>query len=215
MADQLQGEAWHNEMRRKSQDMIRVFNPTNEDYTLVWDEGGASARFTVPSQYKDLGWGPGMRVMQRYLARKFTKEIVDKMILRKQDEKLTQLKDKLEKQGATDIAYNANMQLMSDSRLRSDLPSVREPIEDQVWLGTEEEFGVDIDSVPIVEEKPQVNKDSFERLDGKKYQKPPEKPEIPGKEENITPGISTPEAFPPMPDTPKRVYGKPAVKRDI
>jgi hypothetical protein len=206
MADNIQGEAWHNEMRRKSQDMIRVKNPTDKDYTLVWDEGGASARFTVPSEHKDIGWGPGQRVMQRYLARKFTKEIVDKMLLHKQDEKLTQLKDKLEKQGATDVAYNANMQLMSESRLRSDLPSVREPLEDEVWMGTEEEFGVDTDSVPIVEEKPQINKDPFERLDGKRYQKSVEEPY----KGNVAPGITTPEPFPPM---PKRVYGKPALKK--
>lgn len=170
MAD-LQGEAWHTEQRRKSQDMIRVFNPTNEDYTLVWDEGGASARFVVPQQHKDIGWGPGMRVMQRYLARKFTKEIVDKMILTQQDNKLRQIKEKLEKQGSADIEYNANMQLMSTQGMRSDSPDVRQPLEDMVWLGIEEEFGVDVETTPITEKKPELMPDPYARFDTKKYKK--------------------------------------------
>ena len=158
----IQGEAWHNEQRRRSQDLIRVYNPTEQDYVLMWE----NERFIVPSKDNDKGWGKGMRVMQRYLAQKYTREIVDKMLIDGQDKALEERKVKLAGQGNEYPTFNANMQM---SGLRTDSPSLREPIEDQVWLGIEEEFGVDREYVEIKEEKPQIMKDPFERLQSKKY----------------------------------------------
>ena len=158
----IQGEAWHNEQRRRSQDLIRVYNPTEQDYVLMWE----NERFIVPSKDNDKGWGKGMRVMQRYLAQKYTREIVDKMLIDGQDKALEERKVKLAGQGNEYPTFNANMQM---SGLRTDSPSLREPIEDQVWLGIEEEFGVDREYVEIKEEKPMVAKDPFERLQSKKY----------------------------------------------
>ncbi|TVL99576.1 MAG: hypothetical protein CV087_17615 [Candidatus Brocadia sp. WS118] len=176
-----QNEAWHIEQRRKSQDLIRVYNPTEEDYVLIWDR----ERFVVPNKNKDTGYGKGMRVMQRYLAEKFTKEIVDKIILTKQDEKLKELKEKLNKQGAVDIDFHANRQLMGVDQIRSDSPAVRHPLEDIVWLGIEEEFGMDKD---LVEEEAVSTTlvDPFERLSGKRYVAPKGEefaPETPKEEE--------------------------------
>ena len=168
---ELQGEAWHNEQRRKSQDLIRVYNFLDEDYVLVWDEGGAQAKFIVPNRSKDMGWGKGMRVMQRYLARKYVNEMVTKVINMRQDMKLTDLKKKLQKQGATNIPFNANQELLSTEGVRTDDKKIREELEDQLWLGIEEEFGMDrtvIQQAPIKTGM----EDTFERLDNKRYVKP-------------------------------------------
>jgi len=168
---ELQGEAWHNEQRRKSQDLIRVFNPTDEDYVLIWDEGGAQSKFIIPNQNKDMGWGKGQRVMQRYLAQKYTREIITKIINTRQDVKLEELKKKLQKQGATNIPFNANSELMSTQGVRTDDPQVRQPLEDIIWMGIEEEFGMDREII-----QPQAVKtgmeDPFERLENKRYVKP-------------------------------------------
>jgi hypothetical protein len=168
---ELQGEAWHNEQRRKSQDLIRVHNFTDEDYVLLWDEGGAQAKFIIPGINKDMGWGKGMRVMQRYLARKYVNEMVTKIINQRQDMKLIDLKKKLQKQGATNIPYNANQELLSTEGVRTDDPTVRRELEDMIWLGIEEEFGMDREVIPTPPIRTGME-DPFERLDNKRYVKP-------------------------------------------
>jgi len=157
-----QNDAWHAEQRRKSQDLIRVYNPTEEDYILIWD----TERFIIPSKDHNKGWGNGMRVMQRYLAQKYTKEMVDKILTERQDKQLAERIIKLNTQGNEYPTYNANMQMQG---LRTDSPSLREPLEDSIWLGIEEEFGVDRDFVEIKEEKPMMQVDTFDRLKDKKY----------------------------------------------
>lgn len=164
MADDLQGEPWHKEMRRRSQDLIRVYNPTKDDYILVWDD----QKFVVPARDKDKGWGKGMRVMQRYLAQKYTKEIVDKILMEEMDKRIAERKESLQTRGNEDPVYNANQQLQYTTR--TDTKEVREPVEDKVWLGIEEEFGVDQEFIEIKPETPMAQRDPFERLSNKKYQ---------------------------------------------
>jgi hypothetical protein len=159
----LSGEAWHKEQRRRSQDLIRVQNPTDSDYVLVWDD----QKFIIPSQSTDKGWGKGMRVMPRYLAQKFTKDIVDKMLIDKFDKTLEERKAKLQNRGDVDPTYNANIQLQYQGR--TDDTKTREPLEDMVWMGVEEEFGVDSDFVEIKPDAPMAIVDPFERLKDKKY----------------------------------------------
>ena len=166
MAD-LTGDAWHKEQRRRSQDLIRVYNPTNQDYVLVWED----QKFIIPSKDSDKGWGKGMRVMQRYLAQKYTKEIVDKIIFEQSDKELLKRKEALTARGDVDPTFSANVQLQYSGR--SDNPKLREPLEDEIWMGIEEEFGVDQEFVEIKPEAPMTMKDPFERLSAKKYQ--PEK----------------------------------------
>jgi len=163
MDTSLQGEAWHKEQRRRSQDLIRVANPTEKDYVLVWED----QKFIIPSKDNDKGWGKGMRVMQRYLAQKYTKELTDKIIMEKGDKELEERKNKLRDRGDVDPTYNANIQLQYAGR--TDDSKTREPIEDTLWMGIEEEFGVDSEFVEIKEEKPMMMKDPFQRLSDKKY----------------------------------------------
>ena len=174
---ELQGEAWHNEQRRKSQDLIRVYNLLDEDYVLLWDEGGAQAKFIIPNRSKDMGWGNGMRVMQRYLARKYVNEMTTKIITMRQNQKLEELKKKLQKQGATNIPFNANQELLSTEGVRTDDPKVRQELEDMLWLGIEEEFGMDREVIPLQPIKTGME-DPFERLENKRYVKPVEPPVI-------------------------------------
>lgn len=164
MADTLTGEAWHNEQRRRSQDLIRVKNPTDKDFILIYE----NERFVIPNKYKDIGYGPGQRVMQRYLAERYTTKMVDQLIFGEADQKLEATKEKLIKRGATDIEYNANMEMMGVKGQRSDNPDVRRPYEDEIWMGIEEEFGVDRDFVTPDVPRPMDMVDPFERLKDKR-----------------------------------------------
>lgn len=190
MAD-LNGEAWHQEQRRKSLDMVRVYNPTDEDFNFVYD----GYRQMVPNKNKDIGYGKGMRVLQRFVAEYYTKHIVDKMIIEKSDTKLKEVKDAMEKRGAADIEFNANQQVMNQYRV--DDIQLREPLEDQVLLGTEEEYGLN-DLAETVEPKKEFNADPMERLRNKKYVSP----------------IETPTMVNTEVGEPKKI-GRPAIKHDL
>jgi hypothetical protein len=141
-----------------------VKNPTDKDFILIYE----NERFIIPSKYKDIGYGPGQRVMQRYLAERYTTKIVDQLIFGEADQKLEATKEKLIKRGATDIEYNANMELMSVKGMRSDNPDVRKPLEDDIWMGIEEEFGVDKDYITPDAPKPMEMVDPFARLKDKR-----------------------------------------------
>lgn len=186
MADSLTGDAWHREQRRRSQDLIRVANPTDKDFVLIWED----QKFIIPNKDSDKGWGKGMRVMQRYLAQKYTKEIVDKILMERGDKELEERKAQLQSRGDVDPVYNANIQLQYS--MRTDDAKLREPVEDIVWLGVEEEFGVDSEFVEIKADAPEPMKDPFQRLSGKKYS--PEKLKIVGpiKEEKVEEKIEYP-----------------------
>lgn len=181
----LQGDSWHREQRRKSQDLIRVKNPTLQDYVLIWD----TEKFLVPNMNKDMGWGKGMRVMQRYLAEKYAREMKDKLILSVQDEKLLEIKDKLAKSGATEISFNANSQLTSVQGIRSDSPELSERYYEMLWLGIEEEFGMDdLSSIGIGNENLPMTSDreALDKFANKKYVKPEDVvPQAPIQEEPL------------------------------
>ena len=64
------------EMARKANDEILVHNPTPKDYHVRW--GGNY--WKVISDQEDSGHGTGNTVLPRYLARKYVKEMKDKLI---------------------------------------------------------------------------------------------------------------------------------------
>src|SRR5437879_1623530 len=64
------------ELERRSNDRIRVYNPTADDYVVYW--GGAG--FRVPNRNKDLGHGNGQAVVMRYVAENYVKHMADKIL---------------------------------------------------------------------------------------------------------------------------------------
>src|SRR3990167_8787203 len=134
MADELKGEAWHSEQRRKSQDLIRVCNPTAQDYILIWDR----EKFIIPHKDHDMGWGKGMRVMQRYLAEKYCREMKNQMINELADNEVKERVKRLSTEGNVDPVYFANEQLKS-SKYRTDNTELSTQYINMCWLGIEEE----------------------------------------------------------------------------
>ena len=130
------------EMYRKSNDKIRVYNPTDKDYILIWDK----FKHLVPNRNKDIGYGKGMKVFERFLAEKYAREIKNQMINEMADKRLRELEDKLIKAGNSDPLVNANLQL-ERGNYKTDNPELTKKIFSQVWLGVEEEYGL------IAEEK--------------------------------------------------------------
>ena len=69
-------EATKREMYRLSQDDCMIYNPTDKDFVIEWEEH----RFVVPNKNKDLGWGKGKREVKRYLAIWYCKHMKDQII---------------------------------------------------------------------------------------------------------------------------------------
>lgn len=149
--DNPSSEAMKREMYRTSLDSIRVYNPTDEDYFVDWD----GHKHRVPNKNKDTGDGKGMRILPRYLAKNYVREMHIKLVNAENDQKLEDLKDKMTKAGVTDVTYNANAQFERQHDRRTDNPDLMRKNYEILWLGLEEEFGMDNPEMP--QDKPMPN----------------------------------------------------------
>jgi hypothetical protein len=136
------------EMERTSHDLIRIYNPTDTDFTILWD----GFKHVVPHKDKDIGYGKGQRVVQRYLAIWYLKHMTDKIITDKQDTKLKQLQSKYENAGIEDSLVKAQLEVERNRGVRTDNPDEVARIGDIIWLGVEEKYGIDME----IEEKPTI-----------------------------------------------------------
>lgn len=124
-------EALKRELQRQSLDIIRVFNPTDENFVTDWD----GFKHVIPArEYKDL---------PRYIARKYIKDMKDKLINEMQEKELISLKAKLEKQGVDDVTFKAQELLMRKNNYRTDDPKLIAEIYPKLWKGVISKYGLD------------------------------------------------------------------------
>jgi len=157
------------EMQRTSLDLIRIYNPTDEDFTIVWD----GYKHIVPNKNKDTGYGKGMRVVQRYLAMWYLKHITDKIITEKQDAKIAQLRTKYEDAGIEDSILKAQLEVERNRSLRTDNEQEVKKIAEVVWLGIEERYGMDdevVEQATSIDQRP-VHEKVVDELTNKVYKK--------------------------------------------
>ena len=64
------------EMERKSQDVIKIFNPQEKDYILIYD----ARQWVIPNKDKDLGYDKGCLDVPRYIANHYFKHMIDGLI---------------------------------------------------------------------------------------------------------------------------------------
>jgi hypothetical protein len=150
-----QAEAVKREMYRKSQDLIRVYNPTSEDYTLDWDK----FKHIVPHKDKDMGWGKGQRVMYRYLAEKYVREIKNKLINEMADGSVQKMLEGMAEVSRTEFLADPYMkQKLYDKAPRTDNTELIRKIYKICWLGVEEEFGLidtpEVEGDGVVDRRP-------------------------------------------------------------
>lgn len=139
MADQSQ-DAIHREMYRKSLDNIRVYNPTNADYIIEWD----GFKHVVPHKNKDTGFGKGQRVLSRYLAEKYARDMKNQIINMESEERVKQMIEDapLElKSKYQDDPFEK--QKLYERVPRTDDPKKIKEIYDVLWMGVEEQYGLD------------------------------------------------------------------------
>lgn len=79
----LTGDALLRQKQREANDIIRVHNPTSDDYVVHWGKADVNTPYIIPKAQKDDGYGRGNRDVPRYIARKFIKEMSQKLMNRK------------------------------------------------------------------------------------------------------------------------------------
>jgi hypothetical protein len=99
-------EAFKRELYRRSMDRIRVYNPTDKDFVLLW--GTEKYKYIIPSKNKDMGWGKGMRVFERYLAEKYARDMKNQLIHKMADDTLKSMEERMEKAGVDASLWKAN-----------------------------------------------------------------------------------------------------------
>lgn len=128
------------EMYRKSMDSIRVYNPTNKDFVVEWD----GFKHIVPASTKDVGFGKGQRVLARYLAEKYVRDMRTQIINQENEKAVQAMIDdapyELKSKYETD-PYER--QRLWDRQPRTDDPKKTKEIFKTLWMGVEERYGLD------------------------------------------------------------------------
>lgn len=135
------------ELRRRSNDQIRVRNLLDEDYHVKWD---TDKIFTVPGKKKSLGEGMGEAVLPRYIAVKFMEEVTTLLI---NADNVKHMK-KYEKQ----YKNNPNVHwpdIEKRHALRTDDEKLVKEYMEQMFVKIEREFGRSV--VPSVPEAKPVD----------------------------------------------------------
>lgn len=168
-------EATKREMYRISQDDCMVYNPTEEDFYIEWD----NYRHLVPSKTKDIGWGLGKRECKRYLAQWYCRHMKDKLINELGEKKAEEMLAKRFKEGKeeyTDFYVKSNE--IYAKVPRTDDPKLMAEVYPTLFLGVIREFGLDIPEENRgagFDEKTSEEK-IMEQLSKLKYQEAPQTP---------------------------------------
>ena len=128
----------HREMARRSNDRLRVINPTNEDFVVTWD----SFKHIIPSQTRDLGYGKGQTVLPRYLANNYFTHMVDKLINDEASAKIAEENTKRVNRGQEKMT-SWQEQLAFETKFSTGNFELRKKFMAMLWGGVEEEYGLE------------------------------------------------------------------------
>jgi len=126
------------ELERKSQDTIKVYNPTSSDFEVKWN--GYLWRFV--GKGTDTGSGMGCTIVPRYIANHYIRNMCDVLINKESEKVLSAAKKK----------YTGNNWNQEEERLalRTNNPTLIEKYTRILWKGKMKDYGMDR---PIVEEE--------------------------------------------------------------
>lgn len=124
-------ERFHKESARKANDTIRVYNPTNKDYFILWD----GYKHRVPAK--------GTLDCPRYIAMTYRRDMVVQLINELIDKKRVEWEEKRKKNGEAPINdYEKNL-LLFPSEPRTDNEELVKAFSKEIWLGVVKQFGLD------------------------------------------------------------------------
>lgn len=176
------------EMERKAQDRIRVCNITDNDFTVLW--GGLG--FIVPGKNSDMGHGPGQQILPRYIAINYVTKMIDKILGERMVQAVRDANNLRASRGMPELNKWQEQGLI-ENQFRIDNQDMRKKILPYLWVGVEEEWGMDM-SPEATSVQRQIDSELIARLE-----QPAQKLEsLP----TLDPSILTPASVPPSPLAP-------------
>lgn len=129
----------HLELYYKSQDVIAIYNPTDEDYKITWDAAVTGEAFIVPNKNRDIGFGKGILHCKRYIARHYLNTMGKQLIRKKSIAEWNKVKGqyRLEEQGDFEQKL----------ALRTTDPKAQEEMAKTLWLGVVEKYRPGIEEI--------------------------------------------------------------------
>lgn len=132
-------DAFKRELERKSLDTVMVYNPTEEEFKVVWDK----RIFPVPAKHINMGYGNGKMQLPRYIAEKFAKEMKDLLINRMNKEKGEKMLKEHYDKGREELSKHDENLKIHDKGIRTDNEMQVEKIYDEIVLGTVQDYSAD------------------------------------------------------------------------
>lgn len=148
----------HLEMYARTQDIIRVHNPTDEDFIVYNDRKVSNERYVIPNSSKNIGYGEGNNDVPRYIALRFVDKLGMEIINKKIQEDWSKKKGKfrLEEQG----------QMEERLALKSSDPKLWDDVTKELWIGVVKRYQSDMLDVPEQrEERKEYGSTAEETLD--------------------------------------------------
>lgn len=132
--------AAHLELYSRTQDIIRVHNPTDKDFIVYNDRRFANERYVIPNKDKDIGYGKGNNDVLRFIALRFVDKLGMEMISKiiAEDWEKKKLKFRIEERGVMEERL----------ALRSNDPKLWEEITKKLWIGVVKRYQGDMIEEP-------------------------------------------------------------------
>ena len=123
----------HRELYNRSRDIIAVGNPTEKDFRLVYDQ----RLYIIPSKNRDIGFGNGKAQLSQYLAKKYCKEMCDKLLTEKAKRLVEEENNKRAQRGASPLTHfpGDNSEETIESQVMVNSKEERLPVMRTLWLG--------------------------------------------------------------------------------
>src|SRR3990167_2853078 len=164
--------SYQQELERRANDLLRVYNPTDTDYVVEWDRKNGTKLFRVPRREE--------AVLPRYIAEKYIREMYDKMINDTAMEAIKKENERRIKVGMAvmDKTLRTGEQQQFESKFYMGNDDKAKEMVALLYVGLETEFGVDriIQSQEKIDDRPVFEK-AMESVVNEKNNPTPQKVE--------------------------------------
>jgi len=140
------------ELKRKENDLIRVYNPIDTDYVVEYDRKNGAKLFRVPSKSEE--------VLPRYIARKYVEEMFGKIVNEKAAAAVMKENERRITVGMAEMTPWKE-QMAFESKFYNLNEDDTKKLISILYVGLEREFGIDRLTVPDV--RARDDKSDFER----------------------------------------------------
>lgn len=142
ITDRVKKSSYIQELERRANDTLIVYNPLDEDYIVEWDRRGGVKRFRVRSKQE--------AYIPRYIAVKYLKEMFTKIVNKKAADAIAKENERRVKAGMAimDKTQRTGEQAQFESPFYNMEDDETKKILSVLYVGVDREFGIDEEAPP-------------------------------------------------------------------